>query len=256
MLYCGRRQSALSRPGKIHKMLRQITSLFFAAMLWLGAQPAIAQQIQANQPEQFAAEIAAFSTADENRVGDCAIVFVGSSSIRMWRALEADMAPSSVVNRGFGGATIADVNYYFDALFGRRAPRAIFFYAGENDIAAGQTPHDVVAAFRRFLRLKNGALGATPVYFISLKPSLLRFQQIASQRQVNNAIRRFARSRSDLHFVNVAAAMMEHGAPRDVFVEDGLHMNEHGYAIWARILRPLVAREMSRSGGACGAPSP
>ena len=232
-------------------MLRRVTGLLIAAALWLGFQHAIAQQVEARRPEQFASEIAAFTADDQARVSACATIFVGSSSIRLWRSLEADMAPFAVVNRGFGGATIADVNYYFDAILAHRAPRAIFFYAGENDVAAGQTPRDVVAAFRQFLALKDSALGATPVYFISLKPSPLRFHQIASQRQVNHAIRRLARGRDDLHFVNVARAMMDHGAPRDVFVEDGLHMSGDGYAIWTRIVRRLVSREARRANNSC-----
>ncbi len=240
-----------TRRSEHRTLLRRVTGLLIAAALWLGFQNAIAQQVAASGPERFASEIAAFAADDEARVSDCATIFVGSSSIRMWRSLEADMAPFSVLNRGFGGAAIADVNYYFDALVGRRQPRAIFFYAGENDVAAGQTPRDIVAAFRQFLARKDNVLGATPVYFISLKPSPRRFHQISSQRQVNNAIRRLARSRDDLHFVNVARAMMHHGDPRDVFVEDGLHMNTDGYAIWTRILRPLVSREERRPNSMC-----
>ena len=112
------------------KVLRWAAILLVAWAL-LGSRQAIAQQAQADGPGQFAAEIAAFAAADEARASDCAIVFVGSSSIRMWRGLAADMAPYSVLNRGFGGATIADVNSYFDALIGHRASPAIFFYAGE-----------------------------------------------------------------------------------------------------------------------------
>lgn len=232
-------------------MLRQFTKLLFAIMLWMHAPQAIAQQAPA--PDRFAAEIAAFDAADESHIDPCAVAFVGSSSIRLWRGLDADMAPFAVLNRGFGGATIADVNYYFGDLLGRRTPRAIFFYAGENDIANGQAPADVVAGFRRFLELKSNALGPTPVFFISLKPSRQRFAQIDAQREVNRAIRRLARSRRDLRFVDVASAMMTHGEPRDIFIEDGLHMNADGYAIWTRILRPLVARAARR--GACGAPA-
>lgn len=231
------------------RMLREVAALLIAAMLWMHAPQTIAQQTP--PPGQFAAEIAAFSVADESKMDPCAIAFVGSSSIRLWRALETDMAPFAVLNRGFGGAAIADVNRYFGDLLGRRTPRAIFFYAGENDIANGQAPADVVASFRRFLELKTNALGDTPVFFISLKPSRQRLGQIEAQREVNRAIRRLARSRSDLRFVDVASAMMRRGEPRDIFIEDGLHMNADGYAIWTRILRPFVARAARRS--LCGA---
>ena len=240
---------AESRTQVVKALWRRL-ALLIPALLWLGSQQALAQPDPAHSPAYFAAEIIAFTHADASDGNACAALFLGSSSIRMWRGLESDMAPFAVVNRGFGGSTINDVNHYFAALVGRRAPPAIFFYAGENDIAMGQPPSNVVAAFRQFLDLKSRALGATPVYFVSLKPSPLRFEQVAAQAQVNNAIRRLARSRRDLHFVDVASAMMDHGEPRDIFLPDRLHMNEEGYAIWTRILRPLVSREMRRV--ACG----
>ncbi|KAF0185262.1 MAG: GDSL family lipase [Alphaproteobacteria bacterium] len=226
-----------------------------ATALWLDPTGARAEQPRVAGPEPFAAEIAAFAKADENIDAPCAIMFVGSSSIRLWRNLTADMAPYPVINRGFGGATITDVNHHFGDLVSHRAPKAIFFYAGENDIAAGRTPSEVVSAFQLFLELKREALGATPVYFISLKPSPLRFDQLARQREVNVAIHTLARASGDLRYVDVAGAMMNHDAPRNFYVGDGLHMNDAGYAVWRRILRPHTAREARRR-DTCGVRAP
>ncbi len=226
-----------------------------AAALWLVAGDASAQAPSADRQEPFAAEILAFASADERVDAPCAIMFVGSSSFRLWRNLATDMAPYPVVNRGFGGATITDVNRNFRVLTRRRSPQAIFFYAGENDIAAGRTPEEVVSAFQEFLEAKRNILGATPVYFLSLKPSPLRIRQLAQQREVNAAIQTLARSQTDLRYVDVAKAMMTHGAPRNIYAADGLHMSDAGYRAWRRILRPHVRREAGRI-GRCGAPTP
>lgn len=174
----------------------------------------------------------------------CPVLFVGSSSIRMWSTLASDMAPWPVLNRGFGGSTIADVNLFFDRLVTHYRPRAIVFYAGENDLDAGQLPADVAEQFRRFLETKRARIGATPVFYISAKPSKLRFPQLARQADLNRRIRQLASADRDLAFIDVASAMLSAGRPRDLFVEDGLHMSPVGYAIW----RDLVRRALSEQG--------
>lgn len=220
-----------------------LTALLFAFALT----PLQAHAQTRHEPTVFAGEIAAFEAADAGAPAQCPVLFVGSSSIRMWTSLSEDMAPVNVLNRGFGGATIRDVNYYFEQTVSRYHPRAIFFYAGENDVDLGESPEEIAADFRAFLALKDEALGATPVYFVSLKPSRLRFAQYETQTQVNRLIRQIARGRRDVHYVDVARPMLHHGQPRDIFIEDGLHMSAEGYAIWTRILRPIAMRNARRA---------
>jgi lysophospholipase L1-like esterase len=186
----------------------------------------------------FRDEILRFAQLDrQSPPPACPVLFVGSSSIRLWTGLAEDMAPLPVLNRGFGGSSIADVNLYFDRIVAPYRPRAIVFYAGENDLDAGQAPEAVVAQFRGFLDRKRAALGDTPVFFISAKPSKLRFAQIERQSQLNAAIRTLAATSKDLTFVDVASRMMGGGEPRDLYVEDGLHMNAAGYVIWRDVVR-------------------
>jgi lysophospholipase L1-like esterase len=181
----------------------------------------------------FRDEILRFARIDrETPPPACPVLFVGSSSIRMWSSLAQDMAPLPVLNRGFGGSSIAHVNRYFDRVVAPYRPRAIVFYAGENDLDSGLSPTAVAAEFRRFLDLKRARLGDVPVFFISAKPSKLRFVQLARQSELNAAIRAIAGARRDVVFIDVASAMMSGGQPRDLFVADGLHMGPAGYAIW------------------------
>jgi len=150
------------------------------------------------------------------------------------------MAPMPVINRGFGGSHIEYVNRWFDQIVAPYRPRAIVFYAGENDIDAGKPVERVVADFDDFMRRKTEALGKTPVYFISLKPSKLRFAEFPRQSQVNDAIRSRAAKRSDLHYIDVVTPMLENGTPKDIFAADGLHMNAAGYQIWTRVVRAAL----------------
>ena len=204
--------------------------------------PPAAQTLPADAP--FRDEILRFAEQDrENPPPACPVLFVGSSSIRMWSSLTDDMAPLPVLNRGFGGSTISQSNLYFDRIVAPYRPRAIVFYAGENDLDGGLSPATAASKFRRFMELKRAKLGKTPVFYISAKPSKLRFGQLGRQSDLNAAIRQMAASSKDLIFIDVVTPMLRDGQPQDLYVEDGLHMNAAGYAIWRRLVRDALAKK-------------
>ena len=226
-------------------MSRTLAALLSLALLSLTAAAA--------PPEtRFSPEIAHFAELDRaTPPKSCGFLFTGSSSVRFWKTLDQDMAPYPVINRGFGGSQVADVNLYFDQVVTPYRPRAIFFYAGENDLWAGKkTPAQVTADFQTFMDLKDSRLGKTKVYFITLKPSKQRFSQLAEQAQVNDAVRAMAAKRSDLAVVDVVPTMLDAGQPKDIFVADGLHMTPAGYVLWTQVVRPVVERE-AKTGAAC-----
>jgi hypothetical protein len=171
----------------------------------------------------------------------CQVLFVGSSSIVLWKpTLAADMAPLPVINRGFGSSHIEHVNLWFDQIVAPYHPRAIVFYAGENDLNAGKSVAQVLADFDAFMAKKSAALGDTAVYFISVKPSKQRIAQLAAQTQLNDAVRARAAQRSDLHYIDVVPLMLDHGVPRDIFLADGLHMTREGYVLWTQAVQDAL----------------
>ncbi|MEO6340206.1 MAG: GDSL-type esterase/lipase family protein [Caulobacteraceae bacterium] len=185
----------------------------------------------------FADELRRFAELDRDAPEPtCGIVFVGDSSIRLWTSLKADMAPLPVINRGFGGAEISDVNRNFGRLVSRHLPRAIVFYAGENDLSDGTSPRTAFARFRRFMALKTRRLGDVPVYFISVNPSPLRFDELPLQSNLNDKVLGLSFKRPDLYFIDVVKPMLEDGQPKDIYIYDGLHMDEDGYAIWKDVV--------------------
>lgn len=186
----------------------------------------------------FDAAIAAFGEADGKAMPPaCATLFVGSSSIRFWNSLSQDFPDRTVINRGFGGSTIWEVNHYFDRVVAPYRPKEIVFYAGENDLNAGRTPDQAYADFVQFMRLKEKALGATPVWYIAAKPSKLRLDQLPQQTALNASIKALAGQRDDLAYIDIVGAMMKpDGTPKDIFVEDNLHMTPAGYALWTPIV--------------------
>jgi len=194
-------------------------------------------------PARFTADIAAFEAWDrQNSFPEEAVLFVGSSSIRMWQTAEC-FPDVPVINRGFGGSHVSDVNHFAKRIVLKYAPRTIVFYAGDNDIADGKTPEQVAGDFASFVEIVQAKLPNTKIIYLPIKPSLARWR-LWPQMQVTNAlVKRFVDSNDHLGYVDTATPMLGPGGkPRsEIFVEDGLHMNAQGYQIWSDLLRSNLA---------------
>jgi lysophospholipase L1-like esterase len=169
------------------------------------------------------------------------IIFVGSSSIRLWD-LEKSFPGKKYVNHGFGGSVIADSTYYFDQLVGKFKPRLVVFYAGDNDIANGKSPEDVLKDFQEFAEKFKKELPKANLLYISIKPSIARWKLADKAREANKLIEGYGNRQPNFHFLDVWPVMLgEDGQPRkDFFLEDDLHMNEAGYAEWLKLVEPLL----------------
>lgn len=171
------------------------------------------------------------------------VLFVGSSSIRMWTTLAADFPGVPVIDRGFGGSAIADTTYFADRIVVPYHPRLILMYAGDNDIAEGCTPRQVLDAFETFVARVRRDLPEVAIAYISIKPSIARWSMWPRMREANRLIAAWSQTQSRVTFVDVAASMREaNGKPRGaLFRDDGLHMTPAGYAVWVRALKPVLA---------------
>ncbi len=167
-----------------------------------------------------------------------AVLFVGSSSIRLWTNLRESFPKLKFINRGFGGSRIEDANYYFDRIIAPYHPRIIVFYAGENDVNDGIAPEKVADDYKTFARLVRQKFLKAKIIYISLKPSPGRWKLAEKFRQTNELIKAEIDKDKRAVFIEVITAMLnEKGEPRpELFVADRLHMNEKGYEIWRRLL--------------------
>jgi lysophospholipase L1-like esterase len=194
-------------------------------------------------PTRFEAEIRAFEAADRaNPPPVGGIVFIGSSSIHNWTNLAADFPGSPVLNRGFGGSTLADVVYFADRILLPYRPRLVVLYAGDNDLAMGRTPERVVADYEAFIARVRSALPAARVVFASIKPSPSRRAFIPRTRETNQRIRTIIARDSLQAYVDVFTPMLNSaGQPRpELFMADSLHMARAGYLLWRARLAPVV----------------
>jgi len=200
-------------------------------------------------PEFFAASIASFSAADaEHPPPERPIVFVGSSSIRLWTTLQSDMAPLPVLNRGFGGARLSHVVHFLDRSVLRYRPRAVVLYAGDNDLdrLTGKSAQDVVNDFRTFVQQVQAALPDTRIYFLSIKPSRRRWEDWPKQRDANGQISAICARDPRLAYIDIATPMLAAGQPppRDLFRFDGIHLSAKGYVLWTGVVRPRLDMDL------------
>ena len=217
-------------------------------LLILGLVAFAALAVAASQEPPFESEIKAFERMDAvNPPKPGAILFTGSSSIRLWSSMAADFPGHRVINRGFGGSEIADSVRLFPRTVLPYKPRAIVFFAGTNDLANGKTPETVAAAYRAFVEGVRAAMPNVPIAYIAITPAPSRWNNIANVRLTNGYVKAYSETVPGLRFIDTYPRMVNAiGGPRvELFGPDNLHMNPTGYALWREMVGPVV-EEMDR----------
>jgi len=171
-----------------------------------------------------------------------AVVFIGSSSIRLWD-LKQSFPDLVALNRGFGGSQMSDAVKYAHRIVTPYKPRLIVLYEGDNDLNAGKSPQQVVADFDEFLKVVRTELPTTTLVVIGMKPSPSRWKLIEQQRETNRLLAERCAKDGKARFLDVEQPMLgSDGQPKpEIFRADKLHLNDEGYKIWNELLRPLLA---------------
>ncbi len=217
-----------------------ILSTGIAASAW-GGEPADPD------PNRFAKEIEAFGEWDsKNAVPAEPVLFVGSSSIRMWRTHES-FPDLPVINRGFGGSHIADVTHFAGRVVLPYKPRVIVFYAGDNDIASGRSAQRVFEDYRKFVSVVHAELPQARILFLAIKPSESRWSFWPESKKANELIQSLSKNDKRLLFVDLATPLLRpDGTPDNrLFLKDKLHLSPGGYDVWARTLTPVLRQALA-----------
>lgn len=211
-----------------------------------GAPPVVVAQLPPlPDSARFAAELRAFARADSLTPPPPApVLFVGSSSIRMWESLASDFHDLPVLNRGFGGSRMDDVLRYADRVVFRYRPRTIVLYEGDNDIEDGRSPARVAGDVAEFLQRVRVTLPLTRVVCLAVKPSPSRWKSIDKVRATNALLEAVVSRDTMATFVDVFTPMLgANGRPRpELFRDDSLHMTAAGYTIWREALAPALEK--------------
>jgi hypothetical protein len=209
------------------------------------------QKLASDDPEVWKQDIDAFQKMDLMLPPpDDAILFVGSSSIRFWSTLEQDMAPFSVIKRGFGGAKLNDVIYYADKIIFAYRPKAIVLFAGTNDITGrdnDKSALQVAGDFIRLAELITAQLPETDLYYLPITPTTSRWEIWPEAAKANQFIREYASGNEKIHFIEATPYFMdEKGYPRgELLFWDGIHLNKDGYAIWTDLVKNSLLSRLS-----------
>lgn len=173
-----------------------------------------------------------------------ALLFLGSSSIRLWKTLADDMAPYPVIQRGYGGAHLRDAIFYTDALLGEYKPAMIIGFIA-NDIKGDpedESPAKVKRLFKFFLNQVRAKHPDIPFLWVEITPTKSRWEQWKEIEKVNQKIKAYCDKTNNVYFVSTADAFLnEKGLPKTtLFIEDQLHLNKAGYALWSSIIRKEI----------------
>ncbi len=172
------------------------------------------------------------------------VLFIGSSSIRMWDDIATDMAPYSTIRRGYGGAKFSDVAVYIDRLLAQHTPSAIVLFAA-NDISGGdhdKQPQEVLRLVEitvgKIQQLKPGV----PIFLIAVTPTPSRFKVWEPIKQVNALIAEYCHDTEGVFYIDTASSYLDaQGEPiEDYFIADRLHQNRTGYQLWSRIIKAAL----------------
>jgi lysophospholipase L1-like esterase len=189
-------------------------------------------------------EISAYEEADRSHPPPKGgILFIGSSTIRLWKTLEEDYPGHAVINRGFGGSEIVDATHFADRIIFPYAPKQIFLRAGGNDIHGGRLPKEVAADFKEFVRVVRTRLPNAEIVYIAVSPAPARWGESDKYRALNKRIRKLALGMPRVSYVDAYNLSLDpNGEARpELFVQDRLHFSPEGYKLLAERVRPFLA---------------
>lgn len=196
------------------------------------------------QQNPFSKEVAGLVKQDSlNKPKDGMVLFVGSSSFRLWKDLNKDLDNDKILNRAFGGATLLDMIYFKDQILLNYHPSKIVIYCGENDAASSNKVDGKVVfeRFKKLFKIIRKQYPEVPLLYVSIKPCILRWNIKDKMIDANLRISNYLSTQNHTTFINIWDAMLENNEPKkDIFREDNLHMNSKGYAIWIEKMKGIV----------------
>ena len=196
-------------------------------------------------PARWEKQIAEYEAKDRQQMpAKGGVLFVGASSIRLWKTLETDFPRHNVINRGFGGSQIADSTHFAERIIFPYEPRMIFLRAGGNDIHAGKSVETVFEDFKKFVEKVHKKLPETEIVYISMSPAPARWEEREKNKQLNQLIEGYSKQMPGLKYVETYDMTLnaDGTAREELFVKDRLHFNEDGYRLLAERVRPYLPK--------------
>lgn len=221
---------------KNHSSLALSSLLLFAL-----TQSALCADPSKHHSANWESAISAFEASDRtNPPPKGAILFVGSSTIKLWTTLSRDFPQHQVINRGFGGSWLRDVTYFASRIIFPYEPKAIYLRSGGNDLWAGLSEEQIFIDFKDFVATVHAKLPKTDIIYISLCPSIKRWKQADKTKALNTLVANYIKGKPHLRYIETYDMPLgPDGQPRpELFQKDQLHFNAAGYIILAAKIAP------------------
>ncbi len=196
--------------------------------------------------QKYFSEIQAFEKKDSIDMPPMGkIVLAGSSTFRLWTTYKEDLKEFPVINRGFGGSQMSDLNFFFERIVTKYKPKIVLVYEGDNDLSAGESPDSIFREFKEFVQKVKIQLPTTKIGFCSARPSLARTHLLDKQKALNELVKQFCKKNKNVYFLDIQKAFyLPNGElMTDIFVADKLHLNAKGYEIWAEETRKFLRKQ-------------
>lgn len=196
---------------------------------------------------RWESDIQRFEASDGESPEDALLVY-GSSSIRLWKTIENDLAPSPVIARGYGGASLSDAAYYAERVIKPHDPKAILLFIGNDIYNGGRTPAQGLQDFKKLLSEIRRLKGNIPVVWINVRPVLAKFDLWPKVEDLNRRIAKHCQKDPNAHVLSFEQKFLtDEGSPHeDLFADDDVHLNEAGYKIWSDEIRRGLPQLLSK----------
>jgi lysophospholipase L1-like esterase len=219
-------------------------ALFFACTERSQTQPSTrVATASAHNFAQWEKEIAAFEKSDKEKMpAKGGVLFIGSSTIRMWKTLAEDFPGVAVINRGLGGSEIVDATHFVQRIVLPYAPKAIYFRAGGNDLHAGKSAERVFEDYKEFVVEVHEKLPMAEIVYISQSPAPVRWSERDATKALNDLVKEYTKQYTYLKYIETydISVAADGKAREELFLSDKLHFNAEGYKLLAERVRPLV----------------
>ncbi len=224
-----------------------LTTILFVSFLLFSS---FTGQKKKNQPvNNYENDIAAFEQLDKTeKYADNSILFVGSSSIRLWSTLKEDAAPYPVIQRGFGGSRTPDVVFYLKRIVYPHQFSAVAIFVA-NDITGSPndlTPKETQKNYREMVKIVRAKYKQQPIFIIEITPSQSRWKYWPMIQQTNALLKELCAKQKNLYFIETAQNFLnEKSEPRnELFRDDHLHLNRDGYLIWGKLIKAEIEKRV------------
>lgn len=207
------------------------------------------QQLQKPSSEgilRYEKDILEFEKLDKTEIySPNAILFTGSSYIRLWKTIKQDLAPNEIIHRGFGGSNVSEMAYYISRITHPHPCKAIFFYTGSNDITGGKndkSPTQVLETFKYVVKIVRQKQPNTPIYWIQISPNERRWAVWDKISEANELLKNYCKTTPNLHYVETASKLLDKNGnyQTELYRDDKLHFNEKGYQIWTEVISDAI----------------